>query len=420
MVEQQRDVVAPFAQRRQLDLDRVEPEQQILAEAALVGQLRRATGWSRRSPGRRSAPGLLAPSGTTCRCSSAVSNLGWRWSGRLPISSRNKVDFVGRLETADALARGAGEGAFDVAEQFGFEQAFARRAEVDRSSSARADRRDRRWISRATISLPVPFSPRIRTLASVGAARSISVRTRCICAEFAEQWRVGALRQVRSPGHARCCASSLLRRSAAALRTVAASRSLAQGLATKSAAPRLIASTAIDTAPCAVMITTAASGSMRHDLAERRRGPRARRSPPRSKLRSSRMTSGDSRLRKSNSAGGCVDRLDPGEQVAQRQPRRERDIGIVVDHHRELEICSSIVTILYAAVRKRTVASVDLSQPRGHISTIWHEPCCEWGMTDSSAHPAFRALAEGHRPQRLSASGQHTVRNRTMSVAEMP
>ena len=33
----------------------------------------------------------LAPTGVTSRRSSAVSNLGWRWSGRLPISSRNTV-----------------------------------------------------------------------------------------------------------------------------------------------------------------------------------------------------------------------------------------------------------------------------------------------------------------------------------------
>ena len=38
MVEQDRNVLAPFAQRRQLDLDRVEPEQQVLAEALLVGE----------------------------------------------------------------------------------------------------------------------------------------------------------------------------------------------------------------------------------------------------------------------------------------------------------------------------------------------------------------------------------------------
>ena len=57
-------------------------------------------------------------------------------------------------------------------------------------------------------------------------------------------------------------ASIRLRRSTAALLTVASSRSLLHGLATKSLAPALIASTARDTPPCAVMITTAASGSI--------------------------------------------------------------------------------------------------------------------------------------------------------------
>ena len=82
---------------------------------------------------------------------------------------------VGRLEPPHAVAGGAGEGALDVAEQLGLEQAFGGRAKVDRRPSAGSLRRDWRWISRATISLPVPFSPRIRTLASVGAARSIRV-----------------------------------------------------------------------------------------------------------------------------------------------------------------------------------------------------------------------------------------------------
>ena len=39
MVGELEDVLAPLAQGRQLDLDRVEPEQQVLAEAALVGEL---------------------------------------------------------------------------------------------------------------------------------------------------------------------------------------------------------------------------------------------------------------------------------------------------------------------------------------------------------------------------------------------
>ena len=44
-------------------------------------------------------------------------------------------------------------------------------------------RRERRWSSRATSSLPVPFSPRMRTLASVGPARSISDQIRAIAGE---------------------------------------------------------------------------------------------------------------------------------------------------------------------------------------------------------------------------------------------
>ena len=39
MVEQDRNVFAPLAQRRKLDLDRVEAEQQVLPEALLVGEL---------------------------------------------------------------------------------------------------------------------------------------------------------------------------------------------------------------------------------------------------------------------------------------------------------------------------------------------------------------------------------------------
>jgi hypothetical protein len=38
MVDEQGHVLAPLAQRRQLDLDRVEPEQQVLAEQALVAE----------------------------------------------------------------------------------------------------------------------------------------------------------------------------------------------------------------------------------------------------------------------------------------------------------------------------------------------------------------------------------------------
>jgi hypothetical protein len=88
----------------------------------------------------------------------------------------------------------------------------------------------------------------MRTFASVGAARSISRRTRWSDSELP---RSGvSLPCASSDARLRSTKASMrLRRSAAALRTVAASRSLLHGLATKSLAPRLIASTATDTAP---------------------------------------------------------------------------------------------------------------------------------------------------------------------------
>ena len=77
MVEQNRDVVAPFAERRQLDLDRVEAEQQVLPEALFVGQL------VGRHVGRGDNPDvdrdrLVGADRDTSRCSSAVRSLGCR------------------------------------------------------------------------------------------------------------------------------------------------------------------------------------------------------------------------------------------------------------------------------------------------------------------------------------------------------
>ena len=165
-----------------------------------------------------------------------------------------------------------------------------------------SERRESRWISRATISLPVPFSPRMRTFASVGAARSTSLRTRSIAADCPSKGVSGIwASSVARPRSIR--ASSRLRRSDAALLTVASSRSLLHGLATKSLAPALIASTATDTPPCAVMMTTAASGSMSITFPRYSRPSRLS-VRARSKLRSSRIASGLSPLRRGRRSAG--------------------------------------------------------------------------------------------------------------------
>ena len=45
---EQRDVLAPLAQRRQRDRDDVDAVEQVLAEPPVGDQLRRGPGWSRR------------------------------------------------------------------------------------------------------------------------------------------------------------------------------------------------------------------------------------------------------------------------------------------------------------------------------------------------------------------------------------
>ena len=82
-------------------------------------------------------------------------------------------------------------------------------------------------------------------------------------------------------------------RSAAAVRTVASSRSFDQGLETKSVAPRFIASTAMLTPPWAVIITTTACGSLAN-ISPSQWKPSAALVAPRPKLASSRTTSAPS------------------------------------------------------------------------------------------------------------------------------
>src|SRR4029079_9849072 len=129
---QQRDVLAPLAQRRKLDLDRVETEQQVLPEPALVGEL----------PGRDVGRGahadvdrdrLVGADRKHLPLLERRQELGLEVERKIASLCEYERALVGALEAADALARGPREGALGVAEQLGFEQGFARRAEVDRN-----------------------------------------------------------------------------------------------------------------------------------------------------------------------------------------------------------------------------------------------------------------------------------------------
>ena len=217
--------------------------------------------------------------------------LGLQMKRQIPDLVEEQGALVGGLEPPDAIACRTGERAFDVTEQLGFEQGLAGRAEVDGDHRHARPRRDSRWISRATISLPVPFSPRISTLASVGAARSISVRTRSIAGDLPSSGVSVGRRQLGS------AAALGPRIDPAPAKRGGAPHRRRQALV----APRLgdeIAGAGLQRfdgdrhRPVSGDDHHRRVGILAHDPAEEARALRGRRSPPRSKLRSSRMASG--------------------------------------------------------------------------------------------------------------------------------
>ena len=128
-------------------------------------------------------------------------------------------------------------------------------------------------------------------MASVGAARSISCCTRAIAGDVPSNGvsPAGAAAIIATLSF---CATALRdARSAAAVRTVASSRSFDQGLVTKSVAPRFIASIATCTPAWAVIITITACGS-RARKRPSHSNPSAALVAPREKLASSRIASG--------------------------------------------------------------------------------------------------------------------------------
>ena len=124
------NVLAPLAQRRQLDLDRVQPEQQVLPEAAgrdLLAEVR---------VGRRDDAHVdLA----RARRADALEVAGLEHAQQLRLQVQRHVRdlveeqraAVGELEAADAIGLGVGEGALHVAEQLALEDAFGEAAGVD-------------------------------------------------------------------------------------------------------------------------------------------------------------------------------------------------------------------------------------------------------------------------------------------------
>ena len=132
---QQRDILAPVAQRRQAQFDGVQAEEQILAEAAF-GHLRRQVGIG----GREDAHVHAARLGRA----DALEFAGLERAQQLRLQPlRNVGDFVqeeraavGHFEAAHAVHLGVGEGALHVAEKLALEDALGQSAGIDRDQRA--------------------------------------------------------------------------------------------------------------------------------------------------------------------------------------------------------------------------------------------------------------------------------------------
>ncbi len=202
------------------------------------------------------------PTRVTWRDCNALSNLLWRLRLKLPISSRKSVPLLASSNLPGRSSRASVKAPF-LWPNSSDSNRVSVIAPMSTETKLLSCRSDRWWIARAINSLPVPFSPRIKTLASVRATLSINANT----------FLIATLSPIMSPKGLLICSSSISLaflslstslydfRSLIAVLMVATSFSFCQGFKMKSVAPCLSARTAISTSPNAVMRITTACGS---------------------------------------------------------------------------------------------------------------------------------------------------------------
>ncbi len=111
-------------------------------------------------------------------------------------------------------------------------------------------------MAEATSSLPVPLSPWTSTLASEAATTRMSSKTFCIFSLLPTMFPKAKRRSSCSCKRVFCSLRSRIERT---FSRRSRSWGMENGLVMKSAAPRRIASTAVSTVPCAVIITKVAA-----------------------------------------------------------------------------------------------------------------------------------------------------------------
>ena len=142
----------------QADLERVEPEEQVLAEQLVARSSRAGRGWSRRGRGHRRGTARSRPTRRISPDSRKRSSLTCTLLSSSPTSSRKSVPPLATSNSPLRFAIGAGEGPLAMAEQLALDEVLGQGAAVDRDEGPSA-RRLLSWRLRAISSLPVPVSP---------------------------------------------------------------------------------------------------------------------------------------------------------------------------------------------------------------------------------------------------------------------
>ena len=173
---QERDVLAPLAQRRAPGAGR--PLRRWYRSARKRPRLRpppAGRGWWPPACARPPVPGSRARRAGSRPAASTRSSLGCSASGSSPISSRKSVppsatsNLPARSRVAPVKAPG------DVAEQLALGDRLGQRGAVDVDQRPRRAEPEAAWIWRATSSLPTPVSPVMSTARSEPATSSISL-----------------------------------------------------------------------------------------------------------------------------------------------------------------------------------------------------------------------------------------------------
>ncbi len=141
MRRQQRNIFAAFAQRRQMNLNGVEPEQQILAKAPALHFLIQV-GVGRRDHAHIHALGFGRSHALHFAYLQHAQHFGLEIQGHVGDFIQEQRAAVGQFEAAHAIGLGVGESAFDVPEQLAFKNALGQAARVDCDHRLRAARRD--------------------------------------------------------------------------------------------------------------------------------------------------------------------------------------------------------------------------------------------------------------------------------------